>query len=113
MVAKSLKDTICLDLQMHLASLPYHCLSLLQVAVLMHETPYTYSQTQQSNRERQLISLSTTVSYETQSLRVVLNASQLLAAESGSEEQEHGVLLGWGGDKRALVTAADLLNNPS
>ena len=78
----------------------------------MHDTQYTHSQTQQSNREKQLISLSTTGHYETQSLYVVLN-STALATEGGGEEGEEGIVLGWGGDRRTVVTGTDLLNTPS
>ena len=81
----------------------------------MHETSYTYSQTQQSSREQQLIYLSTTVRYETQSLHVVMNTSQLMETEENDDEGDvvDGVVLSWGGDKTATVTAAGLLHNPS
>lgn len=84
---------------------------LSQVAVLMHETQYTYSQTQQANREKQVITFSTAGLYETQKLTVIINASAVSTPDNGEEEE--GILLQWGSDRKVIVTAVDLLTNPS
>ena len=80
----------------------------------MHETNYTYSQTQQANREKQLVSLLTTGHYEVQSLRLLINASAASTPdEDGDYLDDEGITLGWGSDRRAIVTATELLTNPS
>lgn len=77
----------------------------------MHETQYTYSQTQQANREKQIITFSTAGLYEIQKLTVIINASAVSTQEEGEEEE--GVMLQWGSDRKVVVTAVDLLTNPS
>lgn len=77
----------------------------------MHETQYTYSQTQQANREKQVITFSTAGLYEIQKLTVIINTSAVSTEESGEEEE--GILLQWGSDRKVVVTAVDLLTNPS
>ena len=81
----------------------------------MHETHYTYSQTRQANRERQLITLSTTGRYEIQRLHLVLNTSAVLDEEDdeGEAGEDDGVVLEWGGRRSDVIPAIDLLDNPS
>lgn len=77
----------------------------------MHETQYTYSQTQQANREKQIITFSTAGLYEIQKINVIINASAVSTQEEGAGED--GVMLQWGSNRKVVVTAADLLTNPS
>lgn len=78
----------------------------------MHETAYKHSQTQQSNRETQLITISTTGHYEIQSLRILLNATELVSLDD-DETAMDGVVLMWDSDRTVTVTTADILTDPS
>ena len=50
----------------------------------MHETDFIYSQTQQANREKQLVTMATDGHYEIQTLHVAVNTSEL-EEEMGAE----------------------------
>ena len=77
----------------------------MQVGVLQHETSFTYAQTQQVEREKQVIELTTDGLYDIQTLNVVVNTSQV------DSDFIPEFLVTWGERTSEPVSVLDLMEN--
>ena len=80
----------------------------------MHETDFIYSQTQQANREEQLVTIATDGHYEIQTLHVTVNISEQEGGTGAEPEGEMGAELAvvWGGRTSDPIPVVELLDNP-
>lgn len=67
-----------------------------QVGVLMHETEFSFSETQQVVRERQQLELYTSGEFQVQRLQVVIDQAEI------SESEPPTFLVEWGGREASL-----------